>query len=67
MTKPIVQYTGEGCFIKVGTSAFVITLDHPHTKNYIDRVVQTSEVISHNKVTGDFETLNTKYVKAKKP
>lgn len=67
MTKPTVRYNATaGFFIEVGMPAFISTIDHPNTSNYADRSVKTSRVISHNEVTGDFETKNTKYVKDKK-
>jgi hypothetical protein len=68
MTKPVVHYVGEA-FIKVGQSAYLDqTLDHPHLSNRANLFgVQTSRVISHDEATGDFETLNTKYVKVQEP
>jgi len=63
MTKPIVHYyPGHDDRIRVGSSAFICPIDHPDTGNVSNQsVVRTSNVISHNKETGDFETENSIY------
>ena len=60
--KPVVKYSKErGAQIGVGGSAFVYGLDHPHLG---EGYVSTSEVLSYDSNTGEFETLNTRYVPA---
>lgn len=62
--KPVVQYrVSPYTRIIVGDSAFVIPVDHPDTENVVNGVgALTSEVISYDTETGEFETKNTKYV-----
>lgn len=59
MQKPTVRYSPFGAFIVVGTSAYVVALDHP---SWGHSPVTTSTVQSYDKATGEFETLNTRYV-----
>lgn len=65
--KPVVRYReiAPG-HVFVGLSATVIPLDHPNPYGLVtnNEIVHTSRVISYDKATGDFETMNTKYVKA---
>ncbi len=66
MTKPIVRYrTDLPCHIMLGLPAFVHPVDHP---NHIEghnvsntTYVLTSKVVGHDALTGEFETLNTRY------
>jgi hypothetical protein len=62
--KPVVIYNPKVLFthIEEGTSAYVFPLDHPSSLVSNTAVVRTSKVISYNKETGEFETMNTKYV-----
>lgn len=48
----------------VGCSATVIPLDHPSYRVINGRLCYTSEVLSYDPVTGDFETRNTLYKRA---
>ena len=59
MNKPIVHYFG-GCDIRVGKNAIITTVDHPLLSNS-GGLSRTTEVLSYDKVTGDFETKNTIY------
>lgn len=71
--KPVVRYDRSPSmyWIQVGNSAYVTPLDHPnhleghHVTNGMQ--IRTSTVISYDKATGEFETLNTKYVPASLP
>lgn len=61
--KPVVEYLPAGDFpILVDERAYIFTYGHPAT--YLDKApyVITSPVVSYDKNTGNFETLNTKYV-----
>lgn len=61
--KPVVEYTpARMSGIVVGYSAHVHTFGHP--ASYLDNAhyVTTSGVVSYDEETGNFETLNTKYV-----
>jgi hypothetical protein len=61
MNKPIVNYIKETAFpIAVGNVARVETTNHPDCSN--TNYVQTSRVIIYNSLTGEFETMNSKYV-----
>lgn len=61
--KPIVRYTPipDHDFIEAGYRALVLPVDHPSPYVSNTRSVSTSRVLSHNKDTGEFETLNTIY------
>ena len=49
--------------INLGGKAFIHPVDHPDTERVSNTTwVFTSKVISHDPDTGEFETLNTKYV-----
>lgn len=49
-------------YIAVGTSAVVIPVDHPDAIRVTNgEAVLTSEVLSYDAETGEFETLNTLY------
>ena len=61
--KPVVEYTlARMSGIRVGYSASIHTFGHPAA--YLDNAhyVTTSVVLKYDDETGDFETLNTKYV-----
>lgn len=64
--KPVVHYTEDHMHfpnIKVGSHANIIPVDHP--RGHLNgRWCVTSQIISVDGDTGDFETLNTRYVKA---
>lgn len=64
--KQTVQYElGPHGRIVVGEGAFVKPVDHPDTENVRNgEYAYTSEVLSHDADTGEFETLNTRYVLA---
>ena len=60
MNKPIVRYNPtHNDSIEEGVSAYVVTIDHPVLGS---QPVKTSTVQKYDKVTGEFETLNTKYI-----
>ena len=62
MTKPHVQYKNvKGTFIRVGLSAMVFPLNHKSSYASNTCLVNTSLVLSYDKVTGNFETQNTFY------
>ncbi len=63
--KPEVVYNSKNAFIEIGCSAYVSTYNHPNCSNYEDNVVRTSKVLTYDKETGRFETLNTVYVPMK--
>lgn len=52
-------------FIHIGLSATIIPLDHPNPNGLVTNgeVAHTSRVVSYDPNTGDFETMNTKYVR----
>lgn len=61
--KPVVEYIpARMSGIRVGCSASIHTFGHPAA--YLDNAhyVNTSEVLSYDDETGNFETRNTKYV-----
>lgn len=64
--KKIVKYRRADAFIPgVGMSATVFAYQHPdalYIQSGEDAVVTTSRIVSHNTDTGEFETLNTRYV-----
>lgn len=60
--KPVVKYKYDlNNFIKVGESAYVFPLNHPSSLVSNTKLVRTSRVISFDKNTGNFETINTIY------
>ena len=60
--KPIVNYKPSNIdFIQVGYRATVIPTNHPSDLVSNTKIALTTEVISYNKETGEFETLNTIY------
>ena len=67
MTKPVVHFVGEAFLLAGGVGGAFLdeVLDHPSLGHAFD--VRTSKVVSHNETTGDFETLNTRYVKVLPP
>lgn len=62
MDKPTVTYDNsyEYTQIEVGYCAYVWPVDHPNCSN--TKVVMTSEVQSYDAESGEFETMNTKYI-----
>lgn len=58
--KPVVRYKNPD-FVKVGYSAYVVTLYHPSPLVTPDKMERTSPVLSIE-ANGNFETENTKYV-----
>ena len=64
--KKVVQYTvSPYTSIVVGQRALVIPVDHPDTVKVTNGVhAFTSEVIAYNSETGEFETLNSRYLPA---
>ncbi len=63
MNKPIVMYNLDQFYtVRVGACAIVCPIDHPSEQVSNRNAVHTSTVISHDKETYDFETLNTCYV-----
>ena len=60
--KPIVKYRAilPG-FIVVGHSATVTAINHPSPLIFPGAMVHTSEVLSYDEATGNFETKNTLY------
>jgi hypothetical protein len=68
--KPVVHYdrSPSNYWIQVGHSAYVTPLNHPNHLEGHSVVnglqIRTSTVISYDEATGEFETLNTKYVPA---
>lgn len=60
--KPVVKYKHDlNNFIQVGMNAYVFPLNH-HSKYVSNQfLVKTSKVISFDKETGNFETVNTIY------
>jgi hypothetical protein len=65
--KKVVQYAvTPHTSIQVGMGALVSPVDHPDTENVTNGLhAFTSEVLSYDTETGEFETLNTKYVPQK--
>ena len=63
ITKKIVHYNAqEPVEVYVGFAAFVTPIDHPDSEHVSNtRPVQTSKVLSYDKSTGEFETVNTLY------
>jgi hypothetical protein len=69
--KPVVHYTDILYPIQVGLGALIDgVLDHPDQERVPaecayewDYAVTTSKVLWHDASTGDFETMNTRYVK----
>lgn len=60
--KPVVHYQNDkDHFIEAGRGAFVFPVDHPSDRISNIKLIQTSTVQTHNKETGEFETLNTCY------
>lgn len=69
MTKPIVRYNHldlEAFPVIVGQRAIVTPIDHNSNRVSNNGPAYTSPVISYDKETGQFETLNTIYVLDKK-
>ena len=63
MTKKIVHYAPADIFpIRIGYSAFVYSKDHTSSLVSNKSLSKTSTVVSHDEVTGQFETLNSVYV-----
>lgn len=63
MIKPIVHYKSLHGSIVVGQSATVFPVDHPDAENVSNTTVAfTSNVVSYSPETGEFETMNTRYV-----
>lgn len=65
--KPIVKYkASEPHHIVLGGSACVFPINHPNPHGMVSNTKQiyTSTVLSYDRSTGDFETLNTRYVKS---
>lgn len=65
--KPIVKYkASEPHRIVLGASACVFPINHPNPNGLVSNTKQifTSTVLSYDRSTGDFETLNTRYVKS---
>lgn len=64
--KKIVEYRRADAFIPgVGMSAMVFAYQHPdalYVQPGEDACVTTSRVLSYNSDSGEFETLNTRYV-----
>lgn len=63
--KPTVRYIPTPAnFIEAGKRAHIVPIDHPDPNQQIDNgyPVWTSMVIFIDYETGNFETLNTKYV-----
>ena len=61
--KPIVEYLPiDGITIEVGYRANVMTYNHPAAYLNDAPYVNTSMVVAYNSVTGDFETVYSKYV-----
>lgn len=61
--KPVVEYVPSGMTtIEVGCAAYIHVFGHPAA--YLDKAnyVITSAVVSYDEETGNFETINTKYV-----
>jgi len=61
--KLLVQYDPlKNVFIKVGERAVICPIDHQsrYVCNYLP--VITTKVISYDVVTGEFETMNTRYI-----
>ena len=59
--KPTVKYVIATVLPTVGRSAWIYALDHP---NFLGtRLLHTSKVLSVDEETGNFETLNTLYVR----
>lgn len=63
MSKPIVHYNQSFKAIVVGEAAMVQPIDHYATDRVSNtKPVFTSKVVSYDKSSGEFETMNTKYV-----
>jgi len=61
--KPVVHYYPFGdSAIVTGNRARVISVDHPCVELNYGSWVNTSTVLEYDEVTGNFETMNTKYV-----
>ena len=63
--KKVVHYDPSGfiCYIVEGEVAIVYPIDHPDTERVSNKKpVRTSTVVSYDKETGIFETLNTIYI-----
>ena len=56
--KPVVYYKSL-MYCKVGEAALVFPTDHPKRSN--TQAVRTSNVVSYDQATGEFETRNTRY------
>lgn len=59
--KPIVKYKRDSFFPEVGYRAWVYAIDHPNF--FGERLLYTSTVLYADKETGNFETVNTLYVR----
>lgn len=59
--KPTVKYKIATFFPEVGYRAWVYAINHPNF--FGERLLHTSSVLSVDKETGNFETLNTLYVR----
>ena len=63
MSKRTVKYWSATGPIEVGGRAVIIPLDHPDTFNVSNHIpAVTSTIVSVDRQTGNFETLNTHYV-----
>ena len=63
--KPVVKYREViPGMIHIGLRATIIPLDHPNPNGIVfnGEVAHTSRVLSYDKATGEFETMNTRYV-----
>lgn len=62
MEKQVVKYSSL-LFCQVGTGAMVVPVNHPDTYRVSNGfTAYTSEVLSYNSDTGEFETKNSRYV-----
>lgn len=61
--KPIVRYNSTyPSHIQVGMGAYVWPIDHQSDRVSNNSYAHTSKVVSYDKTTGEFETLNTRYI-----
>lgn len=66
-SKPTVMYRPmPDATVRVGHTALIFPVDHWNAALVSNSVVaRTSKVVSYDKATGDFETLNTRYTLCK--
>lgn len=64
--KPVVHFFSLDVPVVVGERAIVKVIDHPASYLNDAPFIYTSGVVAIDPGTGDFETLNTKYVKVEK-